>query len=473
MIGNMKKFTSILAMAGLLFTACSVGDYGIKPADPQGWPEEDPIDFPASITVAAAGDIDYATVETESVAVATVQEFEMPEGAEGKYTLLLDGKTKLALDETLSANAEELKNYVAGEYGKAPVMRALKAQLLLDIMIEGQAALVESNEYTLNVTLTAPFIDSSYYLVGDMAGWDAASAIKFNHSESGVYDDPVFTLVFTTPKENCCWKIIPETNYSGENFWAEGPQGVVGVATDGDPALSGKLVTSAPQAGKIETAGKYMMTINMMDYTFEIKALTSYFMVGALNGWNGEAAKGKTVPFFNTDTDGVYSVTTKFTGDHNYKIWSDDNFGNWDVCYGSAKDGDNSSEGTLVNTGAGAIVTPTGDEYYTVTLDFNTKTYKQEKCENQAPASYEKVGLIGNFNGWADDLELSQQAEHVWYVFGVEFAEDTTLKFRANGGWDTNWGVDGVMGGSDIPVEAGKYDIYLNDITGQYLFIKR
>ena len=48
------------------------------------------------------------------------------------------------------------------------------------------------------------------------------------------------------------------------------------------------------------------------------------------------------------------------------------------------------------------------------------------------------------------------------------------------GAWDINWGNasdfpygQGVQGGSDLPVSAGTYDVYFNDLTGQYLFIEK
>ena len=57
---------------------------------------------------------------------------------------------------------------------------------------------------------------------------------------------------------------------------------------------------------------------------------------------------------------------------------------------------------------------------------------------------------------------------------------DTQLKFAA-GTWDINWGIGktasgfpydfGVAGADNIPVPAGNYTIYFNDILGLYYFI--
>jgi hypothetical protein len=53
------------------------------------------------------------------------------------------------------------------------------------------------------------------------------------------------------------------------------------------------------------------------------------------------------------------------------------------------------------------------------------------------------------------------------------------VKFRANGGWDVNWGGQsfpygqGVSGGDNIVVTEGTYFIKFNSITGHYVFYKK
>lgn len=63
------------------------------------------------------------------------------------------------------------------------------------------------------MTPKSPFIDSGYYLVGDMFnveavgdaaavdGWNTVSAKQaFMHSDKDVYDDPIFTITFETKR---------------------------------------------------------------------------------------------------------------------------------------------------------------------------------------------------------------------------------------------------------------------------------
>ena len=61
----------------------------------------------------------------------------------------------------------------------------------------------------------------------------------------------------------------------------------------------------------------------------------------------------------------------------------------------------------------------------------------------------------------------------------VTFEFDGQLKFAADEGWTYNWGAEefpygiGVQNGLNIPVKAGTYDVFFNDLTGHYNFIKR
>ena len=66
---------------------------------------------------------------------------------------------------------------------------------------------------------------------------------------------------------------------------------------------------------------------------------------------------------------------------------------------------------------------------------------------------------------------------HIWMGnFKLSACE---LKFAANGNWDVNWGAAGfpygvgVQNGSNIPVSEGDYTVFLNDLTGQYMFISK
>ena len=91
---------------------------------------------------------------------------------------------------------------------------------------------------------------------------------------------------------------------------------------------------------------------------------------------------------------------------------------------------------------------------------------------------------MGNFCGWnaATELDLEQVTPHNWVKKGAVIAADGGIMFRADHDWGTKWcnGVNldenayGTLatGGADNTLSAGTYDVYFNDITGNYLFVK-
>jgi hypothetical protein len=128
-------------------------------------------------------------------------------------------------------------------------------------------------------------------------------------------------------------------------------------------------------------------------------------------------------------------------------------------------------------SGTAAVVPSASDipltvGYYNVSFNNSTLAYKFDTV---------KVGLIGSAvpgTGWdKDTLMTSTDGGITHYIYNVTL-NDGLVKFRANGGWATNWGGGtdfpadtAFLGGSDIPVTAGTYDtISFNRYTGKYCF---
>ena len=98
-------------------------------------------------------------------------------------------------------------------------------------------------------------------------------------------------MIVEMPKDECYWKIIPQSNVDGGDIWAPG---ALGVATNGDDSESGLLVTENPQAGKIPAKGWVKITLNMLEYTYKIEALGNIspflYVPGGHQGWKPETA---------------------------------------------------------------------------------------------------------------------------------------------------------------------------------------
>ena len=468
-------------------------------ANPQSNPDkEEAVSF-GDGSVTPEGVINLKDVTGDKVKVASIVAPTSTKDTYAPFFKINFGGQSFDIDADGNMAKADLVNYITGKFGKRPTERDLDATLDAWLSNGSTAAKMATSEtFQVKAIPEAPFIDAAYYLVGDLTEWGLDTKLKFAHSDADVYEDPVFTLMFTTTKDDQCWKIIPQGNVDTGNIWAveNSPKGVVGIEEDGDKAMSGKLLTTNSKgnkagAGKIAKAGMYQMTINMMDYTYTIKQIApEYYLVGKLQGWASEP-KDKTCLMY-AETPMVQSYTTQWNDDANLKIWLGSDWGDWNNAYGSATMADaNTPTGKLkVDNNAGAIICPEPGAYYTFTADFSTMTYKWTKLANQNPTEFEYVALIGVGGKWSngddiDDIDLKQVAPHNWYKANVKIPAGG-LKIRADHKWrdDGNWGFaegqnyesKGTLitsgGSNNIPVPAGTYNIYFNDITGAYAFVE-
>lgn len=490
----MKKISLYvsIALAGLFMGSCS--DDFTNWANPQTNPQEDAITIPG-FTATGVQAINFANVETDSVSTFTLSEAALPAGFTLDNARLeltpqgVENATKTTVNTSIEGKGAvaDLSAAVVSVYGKRPSARTFDAQVYVNAVKDGQAVLIDAGKINLVMTPKAPFIDTNYYLVGQMTDWSLDTKFKFTHSDADVYEDPVFTIMFTTTDDNQYWKIIPQGNVDAGNIWAveNAPKGVVGVEQDGDDAMSDTLLTTTSKgqkanAGKIAKAGIYQMTINMMDYTYTIKQIApEYYLVGKLQGWS-DKLEGKTCLMY-AESAMVQSYTTQWNEDANLKIWLGSDFGVWDNAYGAKVDGDNSVEGKI--GGSGAIVCPEPGAFYTFKVDFSTMTYKWTKLENQTPKAYEHVGLIGVGNDWKNDVDMKEVTPHNWFIETT--IPEGNFKIRANHEWDdsANWGYTKGQEFSStgklitspvsegIKVAGGKYRIFFNDITLEYAII--
>ena len=289
-----------MVLATALMSSCK-GDYDDWAA-PQGYDAEEAQNVSLTASDGATIDMNNVTGETINLFSTT---FEAPEGFTVTGYELEVGATEeevdvLPSDANGSIATADLVSLVESIYGKAPVERTLKAASTIYLSKDGESFYAHSNFVDVKVTLITPDISQNYYLVGDFCGWDEASMLKFSHSDVNIYDDPVFTIKFTTTEANQYWKIIPQKNIDNGEFWAN--PGVVGVAVDGDASMSGFLVTENAQAGKIEEPGKYIMTIDMMAGTYSItKQPLELYMTGSNYGWG--ATWLPMTPCYGSDVD--------------------------------------------------------------------------------------------------------------------------------------------------------------------------
>lgn len=150
------------------------------------------------------------------------------------------------------------------------------------------------------------------------------------------------------------------------------------------------------------------------------------------------------------------------------------------VIYGGTQNGGQQWSGTSTPPGSGNDnITITQAGYYLLFLD--GETHELSWSQITSPTQYNSMGIIGGFNFWASDLQMTKldyysNYNHNWSA-NLTLSSNSEVKFRANGNWDVNWGSTafpygyGSQGGPNIPVQAGNYKVYFNDYLGTYYFI--
>lgn len=473
----MKKLSLYIsiALAGLFMGSCSEDfkDW----ADPQTNPQEDAITIPG-FTATAAQAIDFASVTTDSVNTFSLSSAALPEDftlGNARIELTPQGvenATKTTVNTSLDGKGAvaDLASVVESAYGKRPTARTFDAQVYVNAIKEGQAVLIDAGKINLVMTPKAPFIDAAYYLVGDMFttddvnGWNTISdKQKFKHSDKDVYEDPIFTITFETTKADQYWKIIPKTNVDAGNTDASAA-GVVGPKVDGEDSMTDSLTNVDAKAGKIAKAGKYKLTLNMMDYTYtfeEVKYDPFIYFIGATDGWKSSDQKLALVD----DAKGVYTGYV-YLADPNaagFEFKFQRAQGNWDTAIGA---------GTFVSFGGAAIGVDNGnigvnagEGVYYMDVNLSEGTITATKIET--------MGMIGDFNKWAGDAPMTWNAEE--YCFEATNVGVTAdgWKFRVNGGWDINLGGslnNLTAGGDNITVAGNTVKLYPTRKTNDNIY---
>ena len=447
----MKKIFlySLAVLASVALASCN-GDYDDW-AQPQHNPQEEAITIPGFTATPVVQSIDCSSVTTDSVSTFTLSEAALPEGFtldNARLEIIPQGEDN-AIKKNVNASIEgksavaDLSEVIVSYYGKRPIAHSFVAHVYLNAVKNGDAVLIDAGKFNLEMTPKSPFIDSGYYLVGDMFttedmdGWSIKAAKAFMHSDKDVYDDPEFTITFETKKADQYWKIIPKKNIDAGDLWADG---VVGPKENGSISKEGDLTNVGPGAGRIKEPGKYMLTLNMMDYSYTIKPVPELYMKGDANGWDGYD--------YLAGDDGVHFTGFMYLNQNGFKFttapdWSGTGYGaNFD---------------TAPNAANIVITEPAG--YYQVDVDLFAKTYTLTPITS--------IGIIGSAapNGWDSDVDLTYNIkERCWEVKDIKLKAGE-IKFRANDGWDISWGGEldklTTKNGGNITVEAGTYDIKL------------
>jgi hypothetical protein len=454
----MKKISLYLtlALAGLFMGSCS-DDYKDW-ADPQSNAQEDAITIPG-FTASAVDAINLANVTTDSVATFKLSTANLPDG----YTL---GNARIELTPTGVENAttttvstsltgatlaSTLQSLITSTYGKRPTARTFSAHVYLNAVKDGQACLIDAGTINVILTPTAPEISNAYYIVGGALDFGASAKSKeqkFSHSSKDVYDDPVFSIVIKAKEGDDTWFAIGSEEacdaITNNNDWSQ----LLGTTSgNGKNGLTGSL----DKRSKLSDDGSFCISkdygakyikvdINMMDYTYTITPLNFaqyMYVAGDGNGWSQ-------IDYMSTSAyDGKYTGYMYLSSQ--YKLCTQQNW-----------NGPNYGEGFSTDGGA-ANMTLSTPGYYKVDADLVGKTIKLTAITT--------IGLIGDATagGWGTSTPMTyNQKDRCWETTAT--VTNGSFKFRANDGWDINWGGTTSalkQGGDNISISAGTYDFKL------------
>ncbi len=317
---------------------------------------------------------------------------------------------------------------------------------------------LENMKLTINGEFTPqPQPENNWYLVGTNNGWSTSDmSYKFTQSTE---NENVYSIHVDNVSGEFWFKIANEDCYTAGDFWSGT---ILSFANNGVNPLSGNLV-QGNQGGAFCLPANYNatyldITIDVENFTYSITtdgqepqvdptAEYDYlYIAGDADNWAGNGGKVASVKDAN-DYYGFFTAGTKFK----FQKFQ----GDWGTNWGG-------SNGTLV--AGGADIEASGLVY--VNANLNSMTYSITNITS--------MGIIGDaFNAdWATEAPLTYNAETgAWEATGVVLTAGT-IKFRANGNWDINFGgaLDNLtINGENITVEAGTYNVSLKLVCpGEY-----
>lgn len=242
--------------------------------------------------------------------------------------------------------------------------------------------------------------------------------------------------------------------------------------------------------GEVSIADVSMLIDYLLGDSFPEAGLDMWYLIGdhvGSNPWlnTGNDCIGQSlIPLypvgeFDERGKGVLTYTGYFGGNDYMAILHTP--GSWDDRWG-IDDSGNYVHGNSDNVQAFKL---NNSGYYTITLNTKTNSFSVEPVDGSSVGVFNTITIVGAHDYWDvtytgfNMMGLTPDKEnHDWYK-NFMLSNDGDLKFAADNNWDFSWGTNefpwgrGYNGGYNIPGEAGSYDVYFNDITGDYHFIKK
>ena len=426
----------------LLMAGCTE-DYKDWAQPFQNGPEE-PVSVSISVSPGAA--VDFATITDETVKLFSAS-VSNPEGAEATYTASItneDGSKEIAIktDENFFCSTAELESAVNALWGRRPVARTIPVKVLAYVKVNG-VAIASTGTTTLTATPNAPVIEEAYYITGTVNGWDNNNTdYELSNGGADPYENSIFTVMIPGDKVtgDIEFKVTPKSGLGGD--WSK-----CLTASDTEGVFATNNAGGNLKVAYVAGAKFYRIQFDLMNQTWSGAGLSFgdyFYEIGNESGW------GTSHALAGPANDGKYKGYYYLNGEFKFKFKP--NADNWDddLEYVSGT----TTSGTLTDAGGPNCPDP-GEGFYEIFLDAGALNYTLTKIES--------VSMIGGFNEWASDLEMTYNAEEgCWEVTTDQVSGE--YKFRANHDWAINWGGD-VKGltqdGANLSIDGGSHTFKL------------
>ena len=337
----------------------------------------------------------------------------------------------------------------------------------------------QTTEETYNFTISAlpfPANIGQLFIAGGFNGWaateEALEGFEFELVAANTWEISGIDL------EGGPWKLKNTVDWTDTDW--------------GDGDCDGFMTSNADGNADTDCGASGLSTIRFNDQTLAYEVipevtiatnLDGLFLLGTFDGVTNTLGGGDTYEF-ELVGDNQYDLAeiTLRPGDQ-FKFaemvnFQGQQFGDSDFMVGVIN---------VAEAGGPAITLPADFEAGVYAIAFNDETLEYS-IDFLRDAGFRSIGILGvglpgGFGG--PDLDLQDDdGDGIWEYEGLVIdstgftSDDGNLrvKFRADDAWDVNWGGDdfpmgvATMGGPDIPVREGTYDVTFAPETGEYNF---
>jgi hypothetical protein len=313
-------------------------------------------------------------------------------------------------------------------------------KVLAYVKVNG-VSITSTGSTTLTATPNAPVIEEAYYITGSVNGWDNTNTdYELSNGGADPYENSIFTVMIPGDKVSgdIEFKVTPKSGLGGD--WSK-----CLTASDTEGVFATNNAGGNLKVAYVKGAKFYRIQFDLMNQTWSGAGLSFgdyFYEIGNESGW------GTSHALAGPANDGKYKGYYYLNGEFKFKPNAD----NWDddLEYVSGT----TTSGTLTDAGGPNCPDP-GEGFYEIFLDAGALNYTLTKIES--------VSMIGGFNEWASDLEMTYNAEEgCWEVTTDQVSGE--YKFRANHDWAINWGGD-VKGltqdGANLSIDGGSHTFKL------------